>query len=173
MKRLLSITAILCFFAFTSNAQNKEFKIAYFDLDSLLSMMPEFTVASDSAQKYYDRLEKEMYNMTIELQKKTDEYISKDWSKEESVRRQKELDDLEQRIKDFQVVSQDEYTEYRSKMLVPIFHKVQAAAKKVAKEKGYAYVLDGSQSATVIIFASESYDIFDDMCKELKIPGYK
>ncbi|MDQ3110277.1 MAG: OmpH family outer membrane protein [Bacteroidota bacterium] len=172
MKHFLFVVCF-CFSMFTLDAQTKassDFKIAYFDMDSLLTIMPEFKVVSDSAQVFYLRLEAQLNDMNVYIQKLKEEIISKDWTKEVAAVKAAELEALQTRAKKFQEIAREEYAAYRERLLAPVIAKINAAAKKVAKEKGYAFVLDGGKEVGIIIFANESYNIFDDMCKELGIP---
>lgn len=174
MKHFL-LLLLFCVPVTAVNAQSKTstapaFKIAYFDKDSLLAIIPEFIAANDSAQKFQAELEKQMTVMLEELQKKSDEYNKLGHKPpKEIIEQEKELYSLQQNIQAFQTVAQEKYEAYKKQLLVPVYSKVNDAARKIAKEKGYAYVLDGSKSAEIIIFANESYNIFDDMCKELGI----
>lgn len=168
------VVAFVCLSMMSVNAQTKaqpgsDFKIAYFDLDSLLAIMPEFKIAADSAQSYYTKLEARMYLKNVKLEGEMEELDRMAEGKAKEAKK-KEIEDMSNDISNYQVTSQENYEAYKTKLLVPVFAKISAAAKKVAKEKGYAFVLDGSKTATTIVFANESYNIFDDMCKELGIP---
>jgi outer membrane protein len=172
---LLAVTALLLVAVpRTAHAQTKAAPtaVAHLDLDSLLSIMPAFKAASDTAQMFYADLEKQMYAMNLELQKKGDEYdsLSGTWSKSIKTIKEQEIYDLQQRIQGFQQTAQEDYTKRRSELLVPLFNKIQAAVKAVAVEKGYAYVLDSSKSASVVLYAADSADIFVAVQHKLGIP---
>ncbi len=158
----------------TSNAQTKASPttVAHINLDSLLDIMPAFKKASDSAQLFYGQLEQMMYQMNLELQRKGNEYdsLNKSWSPPIKAIKEKEITDLQQRIQDFQQTAQDSYTQRRTELLVPIFETIQKAVKDVALAKGYKYVLDSSKSATVVLYAADSDDIFTDVRIKLGIP---
>jgi outer membrane protein len=175
---LLAVTAfLLVAVPRTAHAQTKAAPtaVAHLDLDSLLGIMPAFQSASDSAQLFYADLEKQMYAMNLELQRKGAEYdsLSPTWSKSIKTIKEQEIYDLQQRIQAFQQTAQDDYTKRRSELLVPLFNKIQAAVKDVAVTKGYAYVLDSSKSATVVLYAAKSADIFVDVQHKLGIPDPK
>lgn len=146
--------------------------VAHINLDSLLDIMPAFKKASDSAQIFYGQLEQAMYQMNIELQRKGAEYdsLNKLWSPPIKAIKEKEIYDLQQRIQEFQQTAQDSYTQRRTQLLVPIFESIQKAVKEVAIARGYKYVLDSSKSATVVLYAADSEDIFNDVRLKLGIP---
>ena len=146
--------------------------VAHINLDSLLDIMPAFKKASDSAQLFYQELERQMYTMNLELQKKGAEYdsLNKIWSAPIRAIKEKEIYDLQQNIQGFQQTAQDEYTKRRTQLLIPIFESIQKAVKDVAIARGYKYVLDSSKSATVVLYAAPSDDIFEDVRLKLGIP---
>lgn len=169
------VILLFCVSVFAVNAQSKaqsgaDFKVAYFDRDSLLKIMPDYKAAADKAQQFYQNLEKQISDMNMSQQLLVEEIATKDFTPQAKAIKEKELTALQNDIAAFKVTAQEEYKAYNERMLAPMIEKINAAAKKVAREKGYAYVLDGSKSAGIIIFANESYNIFDDMCKELGIP---
>ena len=147
--------------------------VAHIDLDSLLDIMPEMKKASDSAQKYYESLENQLYAMQVELDRKLNEYdsLNKSWSPLIKGLKEKEIRDLQQNIQVFQQNAQVDYANYRAKLVEPIFTKIQAAVKEVALAKGYKYVIDSSKSTGVVLYASPSDDIFNDVRTKLGIPA--
>lgn len=175
---LLAVTALfLVTVPRVGHAQTKATPttVAHINLDSLLDIMPAFKKASDSAQLFYAELERQMYTMNLELQKKGAEYdsLNKTWSAPIKAIKEKEIYDLQQNIQNFQQVAQESYTNRRTQLLVPIFESIQKAVKEVAIAKGYRYVLDSSKSATVVLYADKADDIFDAVRVKLGIPDPK
>lgn len=86
--------------SFTANAQ----KIAHINLDSLITLMPESKTAQLAVQDYSKQLQDQVTAMQTELQTKYEEYQAKSKDMPEVVRaaKEKELNDLNQRIQDFQ-----------------------------------------------------------------------
>src|SRR3954471_6291618 len=99
MKNLLKLAVVGVFMiasSFTANAQ----KIAHINLDSLISIMPESKTAQASVQEYANQLQQQVTAMQTELQSKYEEYQTKSKDMAEIVRasKEKELNDLNQRI---------------------------------------------------------------------------
>ncbi|CAN5316822.1 hypothetical protein BH09BAC5_BH09BAC5_11210 [soil metagenome] len=179
MKKFLISAVTVLIFATVPNAVHAQSAakagntpVAHLNVDSLLDIMPAFKIASDSAQLFYSQLEQTMYAMNVELQRKSNEYDSLKNKISPSILKLKEqeLYDLQQRIQNFQQSAQDDYSNYRAKLLVPIFESIQKAVKEVALAKGYHFVIDSSKSATVVLYASPTDDIFTDVRLKLKIP---
>jgi outer membrane protein len=156
-----------------AHAQAKATAVAHINIDSLLDIMPAFKKASDSAQAFYNQLEQTMYTMQLEYQRKLNEYdsLNTHWSAPIKSLKESELNDLQGRIQKFQQDAQDSYTDYRTKLLTPIFKQIQDAVKAVAIAQGYKYVLDSSKSATVVLYAADSDDIFNAVRLKLGIPA--
>jgi len=108
------------------------------------------------------RLRDEMFRMQQELENKYKEYVSKRDSLSEIVRVAKETDiqDLQQRIQNFNQVATQQLQQKQNEMLRPIFEKAQKAVADVAKEKGLIYVFDVSgELGTVLYKSNESLDV--------------
>jgi outer membrane protein len=166
MKQFLKkvfLSGVLSAFMFSLNAQ----KIAVVELDSLISIMPETAKAKEEAQAYYKQLEGTLLNMQNELQAKYDEYVqkSKEWTDLIRQTKEKELNDLDQRIKDFQLKAQEEFRKKSEDLTKPINDKAKAAIQKVAKANGYKYVLDKSFGG--VLYNEPADDIFNLVKKEL------
>src|ERR1041385_685898 len=177
MKKYLLIAVAALIFAGVPRVAHAQAKaaptaVAHLNIDSLLDIMPAFKKASDSAQAFYGQLEQTMYTMQLEYQRKLNEYdsLNTHWSAPIKSLKESELNDLQGRIQKFQQDAQDSYTDYRTKLLTPIFKQIQDAVKAVAIAKGYKYVLDSSKSATVVLYAADSDDIFDAVRIKLGIP---
>ena len=67
--------------------------------------------------------------------------------------RQKELQDLEARIREYQQSAQEKIGKKKEELYKPILEKADKAIKEVAKEKGYDYVFDASGGA--LLYAKE------------------
>src|SRR5688500_12562310 len=90
--------------SFTASAQ----KIAHISLDSLISIMPESKVAQQAVQDYSKQLEQQVTAMQGELQSKYEAYQKESANMAPIVKesKEKELNDLNQRITDFQQQAQ-------------------------------------------------------------------
>jgi outer membrane protein len=167
MKKFLRIAVAALFIAALPHVAKAQTKasptaVAHLDLDSLLDIMPEMKRASDSAATYYKMLEDQLYKMQVELNRKMNEYdsLSKNWSPLIKSLKEKEAQDLQQNIQ----------ANYRAKLVEPIFAKITAAVKDVAVAKGYRYVIDSSKTTGVVLYASPTDDIFNDVRIKLGIP---
>jgi len=168
MKNIIKVavvSALVVVSAFTANAQ----KIAHINLDSLISVMPETKVATQSVQDYAKQLETQVTAMQTELQAKYEEYQAKQKDMPELVRasKEKELNDLNQRIQDFQQQAQQDYQKKSAELSKPVYEKAKKAIDQVAKDNGFKYVLDTSTG--MVIYNEPADDIFNLVVKKLGI----
>src|SRR5947209_1127050 len=107
LKALLPFIALM-FIGFSSIAQQK---IGHVNSVELLAAMPEKKQADTTLQKFKKSLDDQLKTMQGELQQKYQTYMSRRDSLAEPVRasREQELQDLNQRIQDFQQTAQDSY----------------------------------------------------------------
>ncbi|TND08723.1 MAG: outer membrane protein [Bacteroidetes bacterium] len=148
-------------------------KFGHFDLDSLLSIMPEMEKANKDAADYYKTLEAQMLQMQTELDTKLKDYEanSSSWSPAIKKLKEDELNSLQQRIQQFQMTAQSEFNTQKQNLVKPIYDKINKAVKDIAKEKGYKYVFDSSKGAALLMYADPADDIFALLKVKLNIPN--
>ncbi|TAL61493.1 MAG: OmpH family outer membrane protein [Bacteroidetes bacterium] len=167
MKSLLKSLVIIGTLTFSTTAFAQ--KTAYVELDSLLSVMPEMVEAKKVSADYYKQLEATLTTMQKELNDKLAEYQANETKYTELIKttKQKELQDLNQRIQDFQVQAQTEFQKKNDDLTRPINAKAKKAIEKVAKAKGYKLVVDSSTG--VLLYMDPADDIFSAVKAELGI----
>lgn len=157
--------AIMVCCSFTVQAQ----KVAHINLDSLISIMPESKAAQQSVQDYAKQLEQQVTQMQTELQAKYEAYQKDAPNLAPIVKesKEKELNDLNQRIQDFQQQAQQDYQKKSAELSKPVYDKAKKAIDAVAKEAGYKYVLDTSTG--LVLYSEATEDIIGLVIKKLGI----
>jgi len=168
MKNVLKIAVVGVAFvvsSFTASAQ----KVAHINLDSLITLMPESKVAQQAVQDYAKQLEQQVTAMQTELQTKYEAYQagSKDMAEVVRASKEKELNDLNQRITDFQQQAQADYQKKSADLSKPVYEKAKKSIDQVAKDNGYKYVLDTSTG--LVLYSEPSDDIISLVIKKLGI----
>jgi outer membrane protein len=162
-KVALTLAAIGCFtFA---NSQ----KIAHLSFDSLLSLMPETKTATEAAQNYLKGLEQELVAMQTEFESKYKEYTEKEASMSDLIKqsKQSDLQQLQNRIQEFQRQAEVDYKRKQAELTSPIVDKAKKGIELVAKESGYKYVLDTSSERSSVLYSEASDDILGAVKKKL------
>lgn len=144
-------------------------KIAHLNYDSLISLMPETKLATEAAEKYLQGLNQEMVGMQTELETKYKDYMEKEATMSELLKKNKQ-DDLQQlqaRIQEFQRQAEMDYKRKQNELTAPLMEKAKKGIEMVAKENGYKYVLDTSPQTTGVLYHEQSDDILTAVKKKL------
>jgi outer membrane protein len=166
MKKIVKLTVLLLFTVVAySNAQ----KLAHISSNDLLLMMPERKQAETAMQDFAKQLESQMQTMNGEYESKISDFQAKKDMMTDIIRqdKEKEIIDLETRIKNFQQTAQESLQKKEQELLAPMQEKARKAIQDVAKENGYKYVFDSSIGALLYMDASD--DIMLLVKKKLNI----
>lgn len=144
-------------------------KTAFVELDSLLASMPEMIKAKAESADHYKSLEATLTTMQKELNDKLAEYQGNEAKYTDLIKatKQKELQDLNQRIQDFQTQAQSDFQKFNDNLTKPINQKAKKAIEKVAKAKGYKTVIDTSNGT--VLYSDPADDILAAVKAELGI----
>lgn len=166
MKQLKTLAiAIVLFIGTQVSAQSK---VAHIDVQALMTAMPEMKVAQDQMKKIQESYDKDYKNMVTEYQTKLQKYEQESATAGDALNdtRSKEMQDMGNRIQQFQQTAQKELGQKEMDLIKPIMEKAQKAIQKVAKAKGVNYVLDATTGSGVL-FAEDGIDLLADVKKEL------
>jgi Outer membrane protein len=160
-KRFFGLVAAL-FISLAGMAQGEQpLKVGHINADALLSMMPETKEAQQKLEEYGRQLEKDLEEMQGEFETKVTEFRANEKMMTTLARETKteELESLQRRIQQFNQRAQQDLQEKQVELLSPVIERATNAVQEVARENGYTYILDSSQSKAVIIFAENGDDI--------------
>jgi outer membrane protein len=165
MKQLKTLAiAIVLFIGTQVSAQTK---VAHIDVQALMTSMPEMKTAQDQMKKIQETYDKDYKNMVTEYQTKLQKYEQEVPTAGDALNetRTKEMQDMGNRIQQFQQTAQKELGQKEMDLVKPIMEKAQKAIQKVAKAKGVNYVLDATTGSGVLF--AEGIDLLADVKKEL------
>ena len=176
MKKI-AILLIASLFAVSATIQAQTFKFGHLNVEELVMLMPDFDSLQVKVEKYQKDF-MEMYNeMVEEATKKNNEYQQKNatWTAIVLEAKQKELNDIIQRIQSYEQRFNPELQQYQQSLILPIYDKVQNAIKELGTAENYTYILDLSSSGGVFHFANEktSTNLMSKMKDKLGIPQSK
>jgi outer membrane protein len=156
-KTFLSIFIILFSIAAYSQAS---LKIGHINSQELLQAMPENDSALAKIERATKEAQSQMETMQVELNSKYQDYITKRDSYSELIKQTKEteLQQMNQRIQQFQTTADQDLQKQRTELYKPILDKANNAISEVGKANGFTYILDLS-SGIVLYHAENSIDI--------------
>jgi outer membrane protein len=131
-------------------------KFGHINSSELIQAMPQTKQADSALKQFGASLDMQLKGMTAEYQNKLQTYQGKRDSMADAVRqdKEKELENLGNRIQDFQQTAQESIQKKKEELYGPILKKAEAAIKEIAKEKGYSYIFDTSQGT--VLYAQDS-----------------
>ena len=163
IKNVFLVTLILT--SLTSFGQNS--RVGHINTSKLLAILPEVETAKKQLEAFQTELETQIDVLVTEYRKKIEAYdeMSPNWTSTVKKDKEREIMQLEERIKVFQEEATNELSEKEKELLQPILDKVKAAVEEVAKEKGFDYILD--TSAGSVLYSKDTDDITPYVKKKL------
>jgi len=158
-------------FGFNLKAQEAAQKLGHINADQLLQEMPETQDAQAQLESYGNQLEKDLTEMEQELQSKMQKFQEnvEMMTKLNRETKSREIQELQNRIQEYSRKAQQDLQNKQVELLSPIIEKATNAVQKVAKENGFTYIMDSSQSKAVLIYVDGGIDIMPMVKKELGI----
>ncbi len=150
-------------------------RAAYVDTEYILKHMPEYKSTLKQLEGVSKQFQKQVDDSFDEIDKMYKAYqvdqvlLTDDMRK----RRENEIIEKEKKAKELQRQKfgpDGDLFQMRAKFLKPIQEKVSNVIAEIAKNKFIDFVFDKSSESTMIIYASSTYDLSNDVIIKL---GYK
>ena len=160
MRNLMKFAAVLLFIGITASANAQTPKFGHIDLQALIQIMPERAAAETQFNAFQSDLEDIFGEMQKDLQAKMTDFEAMGDSASEIKKNAKiaEIQDMQQRIQNYQQTAQAQLQQKQTEVLKPVFDKAEAAIGEVAKEKGLLYVFDIG-TKVVLYKSNDSMDV--------------
>ena len=142
MKNVLKLTlAVVCVMFSTSLFAQK---IGRINTQEIIVNMKEYKEANTQMETYAKDLQAQLETIQVEFNNKLQEYQKAEATMTDAVRqlKEKELTDLQNRIREFQQVAQQDIQKKQAELMAPIEKKANEAIQEVAKAGGYAVILE-------------------------------
>ncbi|RYJ41246.1 Cationic outer membrane protein OmpH [Flavobacterium beibuense] len=167
MKQLKSLLIAAALFIGVSQTVSAQAKVAHINVSELMTAMPEMKAANTQLEQISKTYDTQYKTMVQEFQAKIQKYGDEEATAGNAVNeaRAKEVQDMQQRIQEYQQTATRELQDKQEAIYKPILEKSKNAIQKVARAKGYQYVLDSSTGSGVIL--ADGPDLMADVKKEL------
>ena len=164
MKQIKSLLVAAVFIFGANQTISAQAKVAHVDTNELMSKMPAMLEAQKQLQQIGKTYEDAFKTMTTEYQTKLALYDKEAPTVTEKVNedRAKEVQDMQKRITDYRDNAQKELETKQSEITKPLYDKVKASIQKVAKAKGFQYVLNAES-----LLVADGPDLTADIKKDL------
>ena len=170
MRNLIKLFVILIFAVTAVSASGQNLKFGHIDLQALVQVMPERAKAESEFNAFQGDLEEVFGEMQQNYQQKLSE-LEKLGNEASEVRRNAkitELQEIQQRIQNYQMTAQQQLQQKQADLLEPVFDKAEKAIEEVAKEQGLIYVFD-TGTRVVLYKSNQSVDLLPMVKKKLNI----
>ncbi len=159
MKKLFKVALIAGCMLFAAGLAHAQQKIGYVNTAELMQNMPEMKALQTQMNTYQKSFMDQLNSMNGEYQTKGQTYEKNRATMTDAARTaaEGELQDIQKRMQDFQNTASQQVQAKSAELLKPVQEKVRTAITAVAKEKGFAYILDAS--TTELIVAPEADNI--------------
>ena len=171
MKLKLLLNLVLCFLYFSIHAQRGT-RIAYIDMDVILSKNKEFRTANQLLDEKITQWKKEVELKKIQLKRLEDQFAV-----EKILLTPELISDRELEIKDFasEIVSLQEkrfgpngdMMIQKNQLLKPVQDQVLSIVQDIAKERKYDFVFDRS-SDIIMLYSAKNYDISELVLRRIQ-----
>ncbi len=170
MKQFTKVLAAIALIVGMSSAMQAQTKVAHINSQSLVEAMPTYKTAMAELEKLQKSYDADIAGMGNELQKTLERYNreAETQTDEENQRRMGEVQETRSNIVKYQQSALQQLQGKEQELLKPIIEKARVAIQKVAREKGYDFVLDSTPGAGGVLMA-DGYDLMPDAKKELGI----
>ena len=167
MKQLKSLLIAAILFVGFSQTVSAQAKVAHINVSELMTASPEMKAANAQLEKLTKTYDTQYQTMVDEFRKKVAQYEKEASTVTDAVNetRGKEAQDMQKRIQDYQQNASKELQEKQEAIYKPILEKAKTAIQKVAKAKGYQYVLDATTGSGLLV--ADGPDLLADVRKEL------
>jgi outer membrane protein len=165
--KLFVVVLLISLSAVGTSAQ--ELKFGHINVQKLISELPAKQDADKELQSEAKKLQSQLQVMSKELDEKYSAYMTQRDSLSDLIRstREKELQDYDQRIQNFNKLAQQSLSKKEQDLLQPIIDKVQKAIQAVGEEQGFIYIFDIS-SQVVLYNSDKSVDCEEMVRAKLK-----
>jgi len=171
----LSKFLLALFVVVSASASAQTFKFGHLNSQELVALMPDRDSAAAKLEKYAADLNETMEAMQVEFNTKLNTYQQKQatWTAVVLEAKQKELQEIQTRLEQFQQNAGQEYQAMQGQLLSPVYKKANDAIQKIGKEKGFTYIFDLSVGSIPYFNAEMSIDVLPLAKAELGIPADK
>lgn len=167
MKQFKTLLVAVVLLLGATSMVNAQAKVAHIDTQQLIADMPEMKSAQNQLQKLQKTYEGDIQTMATELQNKMKQYQAEAATKtdEENGKRAQEVQGMRDNILKYEQNAQQEMGKKQEDLIKPIMEKARLAIQKVARAKGYQYVIDATNGSGLIL--ADGPDLMTDVKKEL------
>lgn len=170
MNNVTKLFAVIFLTVVSTMVNAQTLKFGHIDLQALIQVMPERVTMETEFNNFQKELEDVLMEMQQNYQAKLKEFeqLGKDASEIKRNAKISELQDMQQRMQNYQESGQQQVQQKYQELLKPLLDKANAAIAEIGKELGLMYVFEMSSNA-ILYKSNESIDVLLLVKKKLGI----
>ena len=147
---------------------SSDFRIAYFDIDSLQSQYEYFKDVTDQIKSKENTMSSELIALENSYKKKIKEWQEKgaNMTQSEGEAAQREYAQMQQKYEQRQLSMEQELKKHQIDMMTDVRKKIENYLADYNKEKGYAFILS-YEPGFMLYYKDSIYDITKDLISGL------
>jgi outer membrane protein len=171
MKNFIKVLFVLAIIIGSTNLLTAQTatKFGYIDSNKLIELMPGRDTIEAKITNYRTTLQTTIQTMVAEYQTKIGKYQNDLESMSPIIKqtKEKEIQDLEGRIQQFQQTADQDMQNFQAEAFTPILERAKKAIEDVSNENGYTYIFDAGTGA--LLFYENGDNIMPLVKKKLGI----
>ena len=146
-------------------------KFGRINTQEIIMAMPETKTMQENMETYAKELQDNIETMNVEFNTKLQDFQKNYNTFSDAIKemKEKELQDMQNRTREFQERAQQDYQKKQNELLGPIIEKAKAAIDKVSAANAYTAVFDTSTGSLAYFDEATLTDIAPQVKKELGI----
>lgn len=154
MKIYYTLVVVLLLAIGSVNAQ-QPMKFGHINSAEILQSMPELKAIEAQMETEFQEKEAQLTTMQEDLQTKQQSYQQavQSLSAAERSAREQELMELNQKVQNYYMLSQQQIKAKQNELQAPVIQKLKAAIQEVGDEEGFLYIFE--MTSRVPVFASD------------------
>ncbi len=167
MKKIKSLLIASMLFLGATSLTVAQSKTAHIDTQELIASMPEMKAAQTQLEKLTKTYQADLQTMATEYDNKRKQYQAEASTKTDDVngQRAQEIQGMELNIRKYEQNAQQEMAKRQEGLFKPIMEKARVAIQKVARAKGFQYVIDSTAGSGLLL--ADGPNLLSDVKKEL------
>jgi outer membrane protein len=167
MKKIKNLKIASILYLVATSLTSAQSKTAHIDTQELIAAMPEMKAAQNQLEKLTKTYQADLQTMATELQNKMKQYQAEASTKTDEVngQRAQEVQSMRDNVMKYEQTAQQDMSKRQEGLIKPIMEKARVAIQKVARAKGYQYVIDSTAGSGLIL--ADGPNLLNDVKKEL------
>ncbi len=152
MKKVFKVALVAVCIMLAGNFAKAQTKVGHIAMEEIISVHPEAKTVQKQIEEYSKTWTDQLTALNTTYQKAIKDFQDQEKTMTDPVKATKvgEIQDMEKRLQEQQTLARQQVETKGNELSKPLLDKIRAAITAVAKEKGYAYVINSSTTELLV-----------------------